>query len=89
MTDNIPSACFLSPQISLRWVYEQGASMVVKSWKQERLRENTEIFDWELSDENRLKISQMPQHKVARVTGMLCPEGVSSVDIAEVDVLET
>jgi 3''-deamino-3''-oxonicotianamine reductase len=62
--------------------------MVVKSWKQERLKENTEIFDWELSDEERLKISQMPQHKVARVSGILCPKGVSSVDIAEVDVLE-
>ncbi|PUZ47362.1 hypothetical protein GQ55_7G158300 [Panicum hallii var. hallii] len=75
-------------QISLRWIFEQGASMVVKSWKQERLKENTEIFDWELSDEERLKISQMPQHKVARVSGILCPKGVSSVDIAEVDVLE-
>jgi hypothetical protein len=30
----------------------------------------------------------MPQHKMARVTGILCPEGVSSVDITEVDVVE-
>ncbi|KAF8703257.1 hypothetical protein HU200_032048 [Digitaria exilis] len=75
--------------ISLRWIYEQGASMVVKSWKQERIKENTEIFDWELSDEDRLKIRQMPQHKMATVTGILSPEGVSSVDISEVDVIET
>ncbi|OEL27576.1 hypothetical protein BAE44_0011404, partial [Dichanthelium oligosanthes] len=73
----------------LRWIYEQGASMVVKSWNQERLKENIEIFDWELSDEDRSKISHMPQHKMAVVTGILCPEGVSSVDIAEVDVFET
>nr|CAB3487181.1 unnamed protein product [Digitaria exilis] len=85
-TANIPPAV---NQISLRWIYEQGASMVVKSWKQERIKENTEIFDWELSDEDRLKIRQMPQHKMATVTGILSPEGVSSVDISEVDVIET
>lgn len=62
--------------------------MVAKSWKQERIKENTEIFDWELSDEDRSKISKMPQHKMATVTGILSPEGVSSVDISEVDVVE-
>ncbi|KAF8714872.1 hypothetical protein HU200_027406 [Digitaria exilis] len=30
----------------------------------------------------------MPQHKMATVTGILSPEGVSSVDISEVDVIE-
>jgi len=75
-------------QISLRWIYEQGVSMVVKSFKRERLEENTMIFHWELSDEDRLKISQMLQQKMATVTGLLCPDGVSSVDIAEVDVVE-
>ncbi|KAF8714868.1 hypothetical protein HU200_027402 [Digitaria exilis] len=75
-------------QISLRWIYEQGVSMVVKSWKHERIKENIEIFDWELTDNDRLKISQMPQHKMAIVTGILSPEGVSSVDISEVDVVE-
>ena len=62
--------------------------MVVKSFKRERLEENTMIFHWELSDEDRLKISQMRQQKMATVTGLLCPDGVSSVDIAEVDVVE-
>jgi len=76
-------------QISLRWIYEQGASMVVKSLKRERLRENMEIFDWELSDEDRFKISQIPQHKRVRVTVMLSPEGTSSVDLAELDIVET
>lgn len=85
---SVTDISLLRMEISLRWIYEQGASMVVKSWKQERLKENTEIFDWELSDEDRFKISQMPQHKMARVTGILCPEGVSSVDITEVDVVE-
>ncbi|TKW04663.2 hypothetical protein SEVIR_7G123100v4 [Setaria viridis] len=50
-------------QVSLRWIYEQDASMVVKSLKRERLKENMEIFDWELSDEDRFKINQISQHK--------------------------
>ena len=63
--------------------------MVVKSLKRERLKENMEIFDWELNDEDRFKISQIPQHKRVRVTVMLSPEGASSVDLAELDIVET
>ncbi|KAF0890280.1 hypothetical protein E2562_002693 [Oryza meyeriana var. granulata] len=75
-------------QISLRWIYEQGASMVTTSTKRDRLKENIEIFDWQLSDEDRLKISQIPQHKKVSVLSILCPDGVSSVDLSEVDVVE-
>ncbi|CAN6237041.1 unnamed protein product [Urochloa humidicola] len=75
-------------QISLRWIYEQGASMVVKSLKLERLKENMEIFNWELSDEDRLKIGRIPQHKRVRLTGIVSPEGAPSVDLAELDVVE-
>ncbi|CAN6247227.1 unnamed protein product [Urochloa humidicola] len=75
-------------QISLRWIYEQGASMVVKSLKLERLKENMEIFNWELSDEDRLKIAQIPQRKRVRLTGIVSPEGASSVDLAELDIVE-
>nr|CAB3484643.1 unnamed protein product [Digitaria exilis] len=83
---NIPPAV---NQISLRWIYEQGASMVVKSLNRERLKENIEIFDWELSDGDRLKIGrQIPQRKLITVQNLLCPEGISSVDISDVDVLE-
>jgi diketogulonate reductase-like aldo/keto reductase len=75
-------------QISLRWIYEQGASMVTTSTKRERLKENIDIFDWQLSDEDRLKISQIPQHKTVSVLSILCPDGVSSVELSEVDVVE-
>jgi hypothetical protein len=33
--------------------------MVVQSLKRDRLKENVEIFDWELSAEDRVKISQI------------------------------
>ncbi|KAG8064709.1 hypothetical protein GUJ93_ZPchr0004g39207 [Zizania palustris] len=75
-------------QISLRWVYEQGVSIVTTSMKRERLKENIELFNWELSNEDGLKISQIPQHKKITVLSILCPDGVSTVDISEVDVVE-
>ncbi|KAK3142483.1 hypothetical protein QOZ80_4BG0347070 [Eleusine coracana subsp. coracana] len=75
-------------QISLRWINEQGASMVVKSLKRERLKENMEIFDWELTDEDRVKINQILQHKKVTVLGIISPEGVSSMDISELDIVE-
>lgn len=62
--------------------------MVAKSMKKERLQENLEIFDWELTDEDRFKITQIPQYKKVTVLAILCPEGVPSVDISEVDVVE-
>uniref|UniRef100_A0ACD5UAK0 Uncharacterized protein n=1 Tax=Avena sativa TaxID=4498 RepID=A0ACD5UAK0_AVESA len=75
-------------QISLRWIYEQGASMVAKSMKKERIEKNIEIFDWELTDEDRFKIAQIPQQKKVTVLAILAPEGVPGVDISEIDVVE-
>ncbi|KAI4347321.1 hypothetical protein L6164_008140 [Bauhinia variegata] len=48
-------------QIVIRWIYEQGASAIVKSFNKERMKQNLEIFDWELSQEESEKISQIPQ----------------------------
>ncbi|KAI3971268.1 hypothetical protein MKW92_007143 [Papaver armeniacum] len=50
-------------QIALRWVYEQGVSMVVKSFNKDRMTQNIQIFDFELTEEESNKISQLPQHK--------------------------
>lgn len=50
-------------QICLRWVLEQGASVVVKSFNEERIKENMEILDWELSSEESQKIDQLEQQK--------------------------
>ncbi|KAL3501256.1 hypothetical protein ACH5RR_035705 [Cinchona calisaya] len=48
-------------QVSLRWAYEQGIGVVVKSFNKDRMRQNLEIFDWELKDEESKKISEIPQ----------------------------
>ena len=50
-------------KVCLRWVYEQGVSLLVKSFNKERMKANLEIFDWELTAEESQKISQLPQRK--------------------------
>ena len=50
-------------QISLRWMYEQGVSFVVKSFNTERMKQNLDIFYWSLTEEELINISQFPQQK--------------------------
>jgi 2,5-diketo-D-gluconate reductase B len=46
-------------QICLRWLVQQGVAAIPRSSKIERLSENIEIFDFELSDEEMLEISAL------------------------------
>ncbi|KAG9444846.1 hypothetical protein H6P81_016186 [Aristolochia fimbriata] len=50
-------------QVCLRWVYEQNVSLLVKSFNKERMKENQEILDWELSKEDLQRIDQLPQYR--------------------------
>ena len=63
---------------------------IVKSYNKERLKQNLEIFDWELTEEDRLKISQIPQRKVVQTSsGLFSEEGeFTSVDPAELNNVE-
>ncbi|KAJ6996869.1 hypothetical protein NC653_013453 [Populus alba x Populus x berolinensis] len=49
--------------ICLRWVHEQGVSVLVKSFNKERIKQNLDIFDWKLSQEDLKRISQIPQQR--------------------------
>ncbi|XP_058183441.1 D-galacturonate reductase-like [Rhododendron vialii] len=60
-------------QVSLRWVYEQGASMIPKSFNKERMRQNLDIFDWCLTEEESHKINQLPQRKGSTLTSIFGP----------------
>ncbi|CAL5027225.1 unnamed protein product [Urochloa decumbens] len=76
-------------QVSLRWIYEQGVTSIAKSYNVERLKQNLEIFDWELTDEDQLKISQIQQKKVVKGIDLFSREGeFTSVDTADLDVVE-
>lgn len=50
-------------QVCIRWVYEQGDCVIVKSFNQSRMRENLHIFDWELTDDDHRKISELPESR--------------------------
>ncbi|XP_077254023.1 (1S)-1,7-diacetoxy-luvungin A aldo-keto reductase-like [Tasmannia lanceolata] len=50
-------------QVSLRWVYEQGVSLLVKSFNNERIKENLHFLDWSLSEEESYRISLIQQCK--------------------------
>ncbi|RWR75133.1 methylecgonone reductase-like protein [Cinnamomum micranthum f. kanehirae] len=62
-------------QVSLRWIYQQGVSVIVKSFNKERMKENLGIFDWELSEEELQQISQMPQHRGVSGQLFISPNG--------------
>ncbi|KAL6192413.1 hypothetical protein ACLB2K_033503 [Fragaria x ananassa] len=62
-------------QVCLRWVYEKGVSFVVKSFNKERIKENVEIFDWELSPEEVEKIDQIPQKRGYQAFDFIADQG--------------
>ncbi|KAG8366222.1 hypothetical protein BUALT_Bualt17G0054100 [Buddleja alternifolia] len=69
------------PQICLRWAYEQGVAIVVKSYNPGRMQENRDIFDWELSDEDCKKISEIPQSRGQRGEKLVSEDGpIKSVE---------
>ncbi|KAI3945239.1 hypothetical protein MKX01_035000 [Papaver californicum] len=49
--------------VCLRWVYEQGVSLLVKSYNEQRMKENMMIFQWELTEDELEKISKIPQKR--------------------------
>ncbi|XP_073286268.1 D-galacturonate reductase-like [Primulina huaijiensis] len=70
-------------QVALRWVYEQGVSIVTKSFNKERMKENLDILDWSLSEEEIEKINQLPQRKGTTLASILGPHDI----VLELDAL--
>ncbi|XP_043719851.1 methylecgonone reductase-like [Telopea speciosissima] len=62
-------------QVSLRWINQQGATPIVKSFNEERMKENLQIFDWELTQEELDKISQIPQKRGSAGEMFVSPNG--------------
>lgn len=50
-------------QVILRWVYEQEVTLLVKSFNNKRMKENLEIFDWALSEDDYNKINGIQQSR--------------------------
>ncbi|KAJ7542986.1 hypothetical protein O6H91_09G021800 [Diphasiastrum complanatum] len=51
-------------QVCLRWGLMSGHSILVKSFKKERIVQNKQIFDWDLSEEDLKKIETLPQKRL-------------------------
>ncbi|KAI3852185.1 hypothetical protein MKX03_022985 [Papaver bracteatum] len=49
--------------VCLKWVYQQGVSVLVKSFNEDRIEENLTLFDWELNEDELKKISEIPQRR--------------------------
>lgn len=54
--------------MALRWVVEQGVSVIVKSFSKERMKENPQVFDWQLGVEDVSKIHSVPQARGCKGT---------------------
>jgi diketogulonate reductase-like aldo/keto reductase len=65
-------------------------SPIVKSFSKERLKQNLEIFDWELTDDDLIKIAQIPQKKIViAANGIFSPHGeFTSVDLSDIEFVE-
>ncbi|KAH9781704.1 Deoxymugineic acid synthase 1 [Citrus sinensis] len=62
-------------QVSLRWIVEQGATVVVRSLNKERMKQNMGTFDWELVDDDYKKINQIPQRRLIPSDFWVSPQG--------------
>lgn len=50
-------------QVTLRWELQKGVVVIPKSVKEERIRSNAELFDFEISDEDVAKIDALDRGK--------------------------
>ncbi|CAL4941000.1 unnamed protein product [Urochloa decumbens] len=50
-------------QVCIRWVYEQEDCVIAKGFNEQRMQENLEIFGWELTDDDRRRISALPESR--------------------------
>ncbi|XP_010265124.1 PREDICTED: non-functional NADPH-dependent codeinone reductase 2-like [Nelumbo nucifera] len=62
-------------QIALRWGHEQGVTLIPKSFNKGRLKQNFEIFDWQLTEEELQKIASIPQKRIATIPEFVFPDG--------------
>lgn len=53
-------------QVSIRWILQKGHTTIPKSVHEQRLRENADVFDFELSDEEMRFIDSMDRGEHAR-----------------------
>ncbi|MFB6199105.1 MAG: aldo/keto reductase, partial [Halobacteriaceae archaeon] len=51
-------------QISIRWVIQHGAIAIPRSSQEDHIKENMDVFDFELSDADMERIGNAPQQRI-------------------------
>ena len=59
-------------QVALRWGVQRGTAVIPKTSRVERLSENIDIFDFELSDEEMNQISALDRNQRFNDPGVFC-----------------
>ncbi|KAF0931325.1 hypothetical protein E2562_004474 [Oryza meyeriana var. granulata] len=63
-------------QVALRWLYEQqGVCVVARSFNEDRMKQNMDIFDWELNEEDKRMIAGIPQRRASQGEYFVSPDG--------------
>lgn len=52
--------------MALKWGLSKGSSVIVKSFNEERMRENMESFNLKLDDEDMIQIDNLEEWKIMR-----------------------
>ncbi|EEE60494.1 hypothetical protein OsJ_13789 [Oryza sativa Japonica Group] len=73
--DVAAARCKTIAQVALRWLYEQGVCMVARSFNEGRMKQNMDIFDWELSDQDKAMIAGVPQRRACHGNYFVSPDG--------------
>lgn len=55
-------------QVAIRWGLQMGNSVLPKSTKEARIKENLEVFDWSIPDDLFVKFSEIQQARLVRGT---------------------
>jgi D-xylose reductase len=61
-------------QVVLRWGVQRGASVIPKTSRPERLRENLAIFDFELTEEEMKQVSNLDRNQRFNDPGVFCEQ---------------
>lgn len=56
----------ITMKVALKWGLSNGASVIVKSFNEERLKENIGALDLKLDDQDIIKIDKLEERKIMR-----------------------
>ena len=59
-------------QVLLRWGVQRGTSVIPKTSDVTRMKENLQLFDFELSDDEMQSISELDRHRRFNDPGVFC-----------------